>query len=619
MSRKKSLLVLFSLLVIVATILSSCQQPTPERVVETVMVEGQPVVKTVVVEGTPVVVTQVVTVEAPPPAEPESTGKVLRLTGGSSDIPSIDPSHASQSMEIQVIGSTSIGLVRQNETTADIENGMASSYEVSDDGLTYTFHLLDNVPWVKYDPTTGEVVKVQDCDGNDRMVTAEDFKYGILRTLDPRTASEYAYVLTPYLAGAEEYNSAETTDADQLAELAAGVGVEVVDPQTIRYTFKAPGVYNLNLIGLWVAHAQPSWLIEGDDCHDARGDRWTEAGFYEGYGPYTLKEWYHDYYMTLIKNPFWPGTDTVPTAKIDEIQIKVLDLSTEFAEFEAGNLDISGIPSSDQDRVMADPNYSAMVRQSYTLGTEFYAFNTQLAPTDDPRVRLALSMSIDRQAIVDNVNKSGIPAPFFTNPGAAGAPKPEAYPDLGVKYDPEGAKALLDEYLAEKGLTADQLTVTLMYNTAESHANRAQAIQAMWQDNLGIKVELLNQEWKVYLASRTEGKENVYRSSWVQDYPDTNNFLFDVFGPGAGYQDVVKWTEGDAYTQFVDLLKQGALETDPQKRMDIYAQAEKILVQDEAVVAPIYWYSTPYLAQPYVKDTTSITGYDHWEKWDITK
>lgn len=599
---RKSLLIFFSLLVSLATILSSCTQPTPQTIIQTVEVPGKEVV-----------VTQVVTVEVPPPVSEEvPTGKVLKMSAGQSDIPSIDPSHASWSIEIQVIGTTSIGLVRQNETTAEIEKGMATSYDVSPDGLVYTFHLMDNVPWVKWDANTSEVVPVKDCDGNTRVVTAEDFKYGILRTLNPATASEYAYVLTPYLKGANDYNTGVVTDT-------AAVGVEVIDPQTIKYTFDAPGVYNLNLLGLWVAHAQPSWLIEGDDCTEARGDRWIEQGFYEGYGPYTLKEWFHDYYMTLVKNPLWPGTDTVPVAKIDEIQLKFLDQSTELAEFEAGNLDISSIPSGDQDRIMADPNYAAMVHQVYTLGTEFYAFNTKLAPTDDARVRKALSMSIDRETVVTNVSKDGIVAPFFTNPGAAGAPKPEKYPDLGIKYDPQGAKALIDEYAAEKGITPDKIKITLLFNTTESNKLLAEAIQAMWQDTLGITVEISSQESKVYRVSRVEGKENVYRSSWVQDYPDANNFLMEVFGPGTGYSKVVDWVSGDpGYDEFLSLITKAATETDPAARMDLYAQAEKIFVQDEAIVAPIYWYATPVLIRPYVQDTISITGYDHWEKWDLT-
>jgi len=609
---RKTVISLVSFLMILATVLTACQ--------------SQPVIQTVVVEkeGTPVVITQVVketvkeTVEvpaAPPTAAP--SGKVLLLSAGSSDIPSIDPSHASQSIEIQVIGTTSIGLVRQNEVTAEVENGMATNYDISDDGTVYTFHLLDNVPWVKWDANKGEVVKVQDCNGNDRMVTAEDFKYGVLRTLDPRTASEYAYVLTPYLKGANDFNSASVDDPEKLDELAAAVGVNVTDPQTIQFTFNAAGVYNLNLIGLWVAHAQPKWLIEGDDCTEARTDRWTEQGFYQGYGPYTLEEWVHDYYMTLVKNPFWPGTETVPVAKIDEIKLTVLEESTALAEFEAGNLDVTTIPSGDMDRIITDPQYKDLIQQTATLGTEFYAFNYQLAPTDDARVRKALSMAIDRESLVTNVVKGGVPAPFFTNPGVAGGPKVEKYPDLGIRFDPQGAKQLLDEYLAEKGTTADQLQIALLFNTTEGNKQTAEAIQAMWKDNLGVTVNLINQERKVYLTQRKEGKENIYRSSWVQDYPDANNFLFEVFGPGAGYQQVVDWYEGPSYDQFLKLITDAAVESDPAKRMDLYAQAEKILVEDEAIVAPLYWYSTPVLIRATVQDLPSITGYDHWEKWDI--
>ncbi len=606
---RKASLVLFSLVVIASMMLASCQQatPTPVTIIQTQVVE-KPVVQTQIVE--------VQTTAVPQPVEPGK--KVLRMTGGAQDVPSIDPSHAQSVDEIQIIEADSLGVVRQNETTAELEPSFATGYTVSDDGLTYTFTLPKDIPWVRYDATKGEVVKVQDCNGNDRMVTADDFAYGILRTLDPATASEYAYVLNPYLVGASDYNSTPITDTAKLEENRAKVGVKVIDPQTIAYTFNSPAVYNLNILGLWVARAQPKWLIEGDDCNDARGERWTESGFFQGYGPYTLKEWFHDSNLTLIKNPFWPGTNEVPQAKIDEIRLFFMDASTNLAEFEAGNMDTSGIPSADIDRIKNDPQYKDLLREVITVGTEFYSFQTQLAPTDDVRVRKALALSIDRQALVDNVVKSGIPATWFTNPGAAGAPKPGKFDPL-TAYDPTQAKALLDEYLKEKNTTADKLQITLLYNTTESNKQTAEAIQAMWKDTLGLDVQLVNVERKVFYAQREEGKQNVFRSSWVQDYPDANNFLFEVFGPGGGYAPVVKWTEGDNYTKFIDLLKSAAVEKDATKRMDLYYQAEKIMLNDQVILTPLYWYSSPVLRKPYVKDVTSITGYDHWEKWDISQ
>jgi oligopeptide transport system substrate-binding protein len=560
----------------------------------------------------------------PPAAEP----KILSISGGTgaSDYGTIDPSLATQSPEIQVVESNSLGVVRQNETTAEIELSFATGYEVSSDGLTYSVDLMEGVPWVHYNSDTGEVEVVKDCQGNDHTVTAQDFAYGITRTIDPATASEYAYALLPYLAGAAEFNEGTNTDP-------SSVGVKVVDDNTIEYTFTAPAVYNLNLLGLWIAHAQPQWLIEGDECTEAAGERWTEQETFQSYGPFTLKEWVHDASMTLIKNPFWPGNETVPQAKIDEIQIRFIDSSPALAEFEAGNLDIAPIPSQDWDRISTDPDFADMIRPYYTLGTEWYGFNNKLAPTDDQRVRLALSLAIDREALTKLVVKAGIPAQFFTNPGAAAGPKPEQYPDLGVKYDPERAKELLNEYLTEKNLKPEDLEITLMANDSEGHKKNGEAITGMWKDVLGLDVTFTTQELTVYRETRRAGKENIYRNSWVQDYPDANNFLFDVFGLNAAFTAVVDWPinvgldGGEEYVpgsnpnfdKFEELLKQAANEQDAQKRMDLYAEAEQILLVDEAVLAPLYWYSDSFLIRPEIKDTESITGYDHWEKWDIER
>ena len=601
----------FSLMTIFVLVIAACGAPAPatEKPVST-----EPPAPTQAPTEPPT--------EPPAPAEP----KILRLTGGASDYGTIDPSLATQSAEIQIIESTSLGVVRQNEITTEIELAFATGYDVSADGLTYTVDLTEGVPWVHYNTETGEVEVVKDCQGNDRTVKAQDFAYGIIRTIDPATASEYAYALLPYLAGAAEFNDGTNTDP-------ASVGVKVVDDNTIEYTFTAPAVYNLNLLGLWIAHAEPQWLIEGDDCTEAAGERWTEPGFFQSYGPFTLKEWVHDASMTLVKNPFWPGNETVPQAKIDEIQFRFLDGGPALAEFEAGNLDSVAIPSGDWDRITKSPDYADMVRPVYTLGTEWYGFNNKLAPTDDQRVRLALSLAIDRESLLTNVVKGGIPAQFFTNPGAAGGPKPELYPDKGVKYDPERAKELLNEYLTEKNLKAEDLDITFMANSTENNTKTGEAIIGMWKDVLGIDVTFVTQEITVYRETRKAGKENIYRNSWVQDYPDANNFLFDVFGLNAAFTAVVDWPinvgpdvqeeyvpgSNPNFDKFEELLKQAANEQDAKKRMDLYAEAEQILLVDEAVVAPLYWYSQDILVRPEIKAIDSITGYDHWEKWDIER
>jgi oligopeptide transport system substrate-binding protein len=152
-----------------------------------------------------------------PPASTEP--KVLRLSGGASDFGTIDPALATQSAEIQIAETTSLGVVRQNETTAEIELAMATGYEVSEDGLTYSVDIMDNVPWVRYNAETGQVEVVKDCQGNDRMVTAQDFVYGITRTIDPATASDYAYALLPYIEGAAEFSEGTNTDPESISNI----------------------------------------------------------------------------------------------------------------------------------------------------------------------------------------------------------------------------------------------------------------------------------------------------------------------------------------------------------------------------------------------------------------
>jgi oligopeptide transport system substrate-binding protein len=601
---RKSLLLL-NVVVVVGLLLAACAPAvTPAAPAAT-----QP---PQVVEVTKVVEQQVVATPTAAPPPPADTTKRLRFsTGIPGDIPTIDPALAEAVVSIQIIEENTVGLTRQEAATGAINPGMATDWKVSDDGLTYTFNLRTDVPWVKWDGD--QVVKIQTCpdaDGKtqDRMVTAKDFEYGILRTLDPKTASGYAYVLGMAIDNADLYNSGEITDTAQ-------VGVKAIDDKTLEIKFKEPAVYNANIAGMWVAHAQPGWLIDGDDCTEARGDRWTETGFNQGYGPFTVKEWIHDSFITMVKNPFWPGIPSVPQPTIDEINWVMLDTSPTFSEFEAGNLDSAGIPLSEMDRVKTDSAYKDLIENIATLGTEFYAFNTKVAPTDDVRVRQALSLAIDRQSLVDDVNKgSGEVAQWFCRPGATGCPTPDKFPDLGVKYDPVKAKELLDAYLKEKGLTADQLNITLMFNTSESHKTRAEAIQQMWKENLGINVGLANQEWKVYLQQRSapDAKENIFRGSWVQDYPDANNFLKEVFSKGGAYAEVVKW-QSDAYDQ---LVADAAKETDPAKRTQLYADADKMLVADEAVIAPLYWYASPSIYQKNIVHPPSITGYDYYEFWD---
>lgn len=548
------------------------------------------------------------------PTEPEEAEPiVLRVNLHQGDIPTLDPHLASDTSSVQVVGELMGGLTHLNEVTLELEPGMAKSWDASGDGLTYTFHLLEGIPWVRWNGT--EVEEVLDEEGNVRYVTAHNFEYGFKRTCNPNTASDYAYVLGMALAGCEDLLYAEgfgdMSEEEQQA-LIDGVQAKAVDDYTLEVTFTNPALYNLNIAGMWTGYAAPSWVIE------ERGDRWTEPGFNQSYGPYALEEWVHDSYILLTRNPFWPGTDYIPVPTIDKVKGSMLEGSAAFAEYEAGNMDWVDVPAADLDRVRAD----AVLKEELVIlprgCTYYYGYNVTKPPVDNVHMRRALSHAIDRQGLVDNVTKAGQePAQWFCRPGMAGCPTIDSHPDAGIKSDPDAAKAELQAYMDEEGISdvSGIPEIILMHNTSEGHKRIAEAISEMWKETLGIEVTVTNQEWKVYLNTIQEDSPQVWRLGWCLDYPDANNWTREVFA-SYGHQggDVGTNWSNDAFDAIVE---DAALEPDLAKRQDMYAEAETILCYDDAAIAPIYWYTLVRVYKPHVNYEPTQTGHDAWEKWSI--
>lgn len=535
---------------------------------------------------------------------------VVLTTGrqmGSSDIPTLDPGLAEDVPSVQVISELFPELVRINEETALPEDGMGT-FTVSDDNLVYTFSITPEVPWVRYNADSGAVEAVTDESGSVRYVTAADFAYGMLRTLDPNTAGPYQYVLLPWIAGGTEFGSADPATADMEA-LRAGVALNVVDDYTLEITVAQASAVTPMIFGLWITAAQPSWVI------DEFADFWIDPENIVTYGPWALKDWQRGDggSLTMIKNSLFPGSNAIPAAQIDEVVFRFLDESAQLTEFEAGTLDVAEAPDDQIERITSNPDLSAGYFTGPGTCTYYYGFNVEQPPFDDVRARRAFSMAIDRESLTTNVVTAGqTPAGLFALPSLNAAPTTELYPDIGIHSDAEAALALWNEYLADTGTDPATVQITLFHNESSLHGSIAQAIQQMWADTLGVTVQIATADFATYLDTR--GDYNVYRAGWCFDYPDSHNYYYDA----SWHSDLL--AENDTHwsnAEYDSLIDQAFVAPTVEERRDLYAQADDILVNTEAAIAPIYFYVTNDLTAPGITRTHSLITREYYEKWTV--
>jgi len=493
--------------------------------------------------------------------------------------PTLDPALATDTTSVDVIENLFLGLTDYDDETMETIPELATSWECSEDGLVWAFHMRKDVKW---------------SDG--RPVTAHDIEYAVKRTCDPATASDYAYVLY-IIKGAKEVNTGEITDLNH-------IGVKALDDYTIQFALNRPAGYFPGIAGMWVARPVPKWTIE------KYGEKWTEPENIVTNGPYLLKKWAHEDEMILEKNPDYYEADKVQIERVH--YIIVVEASTAMAMYEEGELDFTEtVPLEDMDRIKADPVLSKELFMAPQLCTYYYGFNNTKPPFDNPLVRKAFSAAINRQALIDFVLKGGqTPATTFTRPPIFGSVSPEE--GIGIGYDPEAAKKYLAEagYPGGKGLPE----ITLMFNTSEAHAKIAQSIQQMWKETLGVEVNLANQEWKVYLKTVTEDAPQIYRLGWCADYPDANNWVYENFHSTGGSNNI-KWHNAE----FDRATEEAAREPNPIKRLELYKRAEQILCEEEAGIAPIYFYTFVRMVKPYLKRTHAPLGGEHIRDWIIEK
>ncbi len=460
----------------------------------------------------------------------------------------LDPHLVTGVTEHYVMLSLLEGLVTVHPETLEIEPGMAKSWEVSDDGLHYTFHLNPEAKWSNGDP-----------------VTSEDFMFSHERILTPALGGPYAYMLYS-IKNAEAFNKGEIEDF-------AEVGVKAPDLQTLTYELEAPTPYFLSLsthFTWWPVHP-PTVLAHG--TMTSRITKWTKPGNFVGNGPFALKTWRLNHSIKVEKNPHYRDAENV---RLSGIHFLPISLDTEERAFRAEQLHITStvpIPRIDWYR----ENAPQRLRFDPYLGVYYYIVNTERGPLKDPLVRKALAYSIDRESLTKHVLKAGQkPAYHFTPPDTAGYT-----PSVKLPYDPELARKLLAEagYPEGKGFPKFEL----LFNTSESHRTIAVAIQQMWKEELGIDIGLYNQEWKVYLATRKERNFDIVRAAWIGDYVDPNTFL--SLGTSDNGNNHSNWGN----QRYDELIREASFASEPEARHALFQEAEKILL-DEMPVIPIYFY-----------------------------
>lgn len=477
--------------------------------------------------------------------------------------PTMDPGLMEDHSSITVATNIFEGLTRLNPD-GKYEAAMAESWETSEDGLVWTFKLRDGIKWSNGDP-----------------VTAHDFEFAWKRALAPEFGSPYAYQLY-YLKNGEKYNKGEITDPDQ-------VGVKALDDKTLQVTLEAPTPYFLSLTAFPTYYPVPKKVVEANPNWAA------EAATLVGNGPFKIVEWVHNDKLVIVKNENYWDKDTVKLEKITFLMVP--DGATNVTMFENGEVDVNlgAIPQADLPRLLA----SGDAKVTPQLGTYYYIVNTTKPPFNDVRVRKALSLAIDRKAIVENVTRAGeLPAYAFVPPGI-----PDVSGDFRqnagnyISEDMEANIAEAKRLLAEAGYPDGKgfPPAVILYNQEGAHQPVAEAIQAMWKQNLGItNITLQSQEWKVFLQTRHNLQYDIARNGWLGDYLDPMTFL-DMFTSDSGQNDT-GWKSKE-YDELIATAKRSA---DPQVRMEAMHKAEKMLF-DEAVVIPIYFYVNKFQEKPWVK------------------
>ncbi|MGB9097937.1 ABC transporter substrate-binding protein [Erwinia sp.] len=510
-------------------------------------------------------------VAAPVPAGINLAAKQSIVINNGTEVSSLDPQKVEGVPESNIILNLLEGLTT-TDNNGHVVPGVAESWK-SEQGKVWTFTLRADAKWSNGEP-----------------VTAADFVYSWQRLVDPKTASPYAsYLQYAHIDNIDQILAGKKTPTE--------LGIKALDDHHLQVTLSEPVPYFIAL----TAHTSLKPVYR--KAIEQWGEQWTQPGHYVGNGAYTLSDWVINEKIVVKRNPlYWNNAKSViETATF----LPIASDSGDVNRYRSGEIDITNSVLPPDLFPTLKKTLGTQVHISPLLCTFYYEMNNKRAPFNDPRVRTAVKLTLDRNIIADKIMGQGqIPAGGFTPPFIDGAELTQ--PDW-MKLTQQQRNEQAKKLLADAGYSSDKpLTFTLLYNTSDVNKKQAIAAASMWSKNLGAKVALDNQEWKTMLDTRHQGNFDVARATWCSDYNEPSTFLNAMLSNSSSNTAFYKSDKFDA-------LMAKSLTVSDSERAAIYQQAEHQLDQDSAIV-PVYYRVSARLVKPWVG---GFTGKDPQDLTDL--
>jgi oligopeptide transport system substrate-binding protein len=522
-----------------------------------------------------------------------------------SEISTLDPAAASDSVSITPIENLFHGLTDYDPITSQVVPELATSWEVSEDGLVWTFNLRDDVMWYRFDPASDTAAEL-------RPVVAQDVVYGIKRGCDPRLGGYYGTISAKVVAGCDVVNQSPDTDVTDELVFGDTIKVSAPDDTTVVIELQFAAGFFFSMTPMWMLRAVHQETI------DEFGDDWTQPGNIATNGPYFVKENTRGVRRVFVRN-YNHNADLDYGGNIDVINVTIIeDGGTIFALYQDNQLDTSGVPTAELQNILQDPAYADQLVQVFDLAVFYFAYAHDKAPFDNVHARRAFSAIVDRAAFVEQIRQGrGVPMIHFTPPGMAHAPPIN---EIGVGFDPEFAAA----ELAEAGYPNCEGFPNVDIVTYQGAGTWAEFWAAAAEEHLGCSPDVFTieqLEFSVLLEvidadNPTQDRPNAWTLGWGPDYGDANNWVNDVLSCTSDNAFLRPCTETD------DLIDAAARASDPAERDALYREIEEAFFgpAGEQPIVPIFlraaftlvkpWYTGPF-------DTDGLFGGAHWDARNI--